>query len=600
MRILAATLVPLLILGGLELGLRLGGYGYPTSLFLPNSIQGREYLIPNHKFSYRFFPPALAREPVLFRMPAEKPEGTYRIFLFGESAALGDPDPAYGLGRHLEVLLEAYYPSANVEVICVAMTAINSHVILPIARECARHDGDLWVIYMGNNEMVGPFGAGTVFGTRAPHRTIVRSLLALKTTRLGQLLDTVLKRLQGNPTAPDSWHGINMFTRNPLRQDDAARLRSYANFEANLEDMLRAGAAADVPILISTVGSNLRDCSPFASLHAADLAPDRLAEWERLYQDGIAFEKNGASEAALNAYSNAAAIDPQFAELQFRMGKCHLALTNAVGALQAFERARDYDVLAVRADTRINAIIQDTAMRQPTGKVITLDVTQALAQDSPNGIPGRDLFYDHVHYTLEGNHQLARIFAERIVALPPPEFADIATEAWIDKENCNRHLAATVWDQGRLWTTVQQRIAVPPFTTQTSHEANLRHCETRFQELLTEITVETSKQLGRQTYEEALSKDPDDILLTGNFAQFLEMIGSRNEAIHQGRRLCHLLPDHPWPQYYVGLLLVKDERLKEAAQHFQQALDLRSDFTRAHDQLHRIRVSHPSLVDDGR
>ena len=46
------------------------------------------------------------------------------------------------------------------------MTAINSHAILPIARECARRDGDLWIIYMGNNEMVGPFGAGTVFGSR--------------------------------------------------------------------------------------------------------------------------------------------------------------------------------------------------------------------------------------------------------------------------------------------------------------------------------------------------------------------------------------------------------------------------------------------------
>jgi hypothetical protein len=27
---------------------------------------------------------------------------------------------------------------------------------LPIARECAKGDGDLSVIYMGNNEMMGP------------------------------------------------------------------------------------------------------------------------------------------------------------------------------------------------------------------------------------------------------------------------------------------------------------------------------------------------------------------------------------------------------------------------------------------------------------
>ncbi len=31
------------------------------SFFLPNTIDGQEYLVPNEKFSYRFFPPALAR-----------------------------------------------------------------------------------------------------------------------------------------------------------------------------------------------------------------------------------------------------------------------------------------------------------------------------------------------------------------------------------------------------------------------------------------------------------------------------------------------------------------------------------------------------------
>ena len=48
------------------------------------------------------------------------------------------------------------------------MTAINSHAVLPIARECARHEGDLWIVYMGNNEMIGPFGAISVFGSQAP------------------------------------------------------------------------------------------------------------------------------------------------------------------------------------------------------------------------------------------------------------------------------------------------------------------------------------------------------------------------------------------------------------------------------------------------
>ena len=44
MRLAAATLVPLFLLGVLELGLRLSGYGYPTRLFLPLRIGGEDFL----------------------------------------------------------------------------------------------------------------------------------------------------------------------------------------------------------------------------------------------------------------------------------------------------------------------------------------------------------------------------------------------------------------------------------------------------------------------------------------------------------------------------------------------------------------------------
>ena len=67
-------------------------------------------------------------------MPAKKPAGAYRIFLFGESAAQGDPDPSFGAGRYLQALLRERYPGMDFEVVCVAMTAINSHAILPIVR----------------------------------------------------------------------------------------------------------------------------------------------------------------------------------------------------------------------------------------------------------------------------------------------------------------------------------------------------------------------------------------------------------------------------------------------------------------------------------
>ena len=178
--------VPALLLGLAEGAFRLAGYGHPTSFFVASPHHENGALIENAKFAWRFLPPTLARasQPTLLRR--EKSRGTTRVFLFGESAAEGDPEPAFGMPRLLKVLLEGRFPGRDFEVINAAVTAINSHAILPIARECAGLDGDFWVLYIGHNEVMGPFGAGTVFGRKTPPLSTLRLGLSLKQFRLGQ------------------------------------------------------------------------------------------------------------------------------------------------------------------------------------------------------------------------------------------------------------------------------------------------------------------------------------------------------------------------------------------------------------------------------
>ena len=138
---LLALALPFLLLAGLECVPRVAGYGYPTALFLRELIGGQDYYVPNDRFGFRFIPPAIARTPFALRLPVKKPVNSYRIFLFGESAAPGDPDPTFGVGLYLRTLLHERSPGRDFDVVCVAMTAINSHAILPIARECERRDG---------------------------------------------------------------------------------------------------------------------------------------------------------------------------------------------------------------------------------------------------------------------------------------------------------------------------------------------------------------------------------------------------------------------------------------------------------------------------
>src|ERR1017187_5148207 len=268
---LAAAGLPLLLLVGVELALRVGGYGYSTDFFKRATIAGQDYFVENDQFGLRFFPPSLVRVPSPVFMRAKKAPDTIRIFIRGESAALGDPRPNYGAGRYLEALLRARYPGAKFEVVNTAVTAINSHVILPIARECAHHEGDVWVVYMGNNEMVGPFGAATVFGLQAPPLRLVRLSLMLKETRLGQLLGALGHKLRPSSSGPSEWHGMKMFLQNQVPPNDARKEVVYLSFHQNLEDLLRAGLDSGARIVLSTVAVNLKDCPPFGSWPVTNL-----------------------------------------------------------------------------------------------------------------------------------------------------------------------------------------------------------------------------------------------------------------------------------------------------------------------------------------
>jgi hypothetical protein len=148
---LAAMLVAPLLLLVLEVGLRLADYGYPTGFYVRAAGAGVD--MTNYRFGWRFFPPSIARSPEPHLLSAKAP-GTIRIFVLGGSAAQGVPNPRFNFGRILEVMLQDRYPGLSFEVVNTAMTAINSHVVREIVRDCAQHEPSAFLVYMGNNEVV--------------------------------------------------------------------------------------------------------------------------------------------------------------------------------------------------------------------------------------------------------------------------------------------------------------------------------------------------------------------------------------------------------------------------------------------------------------
>ena len=328
-RLAVVILAPVLFFTLLEAGLRVGGYGYPTTFFVGPDANG--VCRTNLQFGWRFFPRSIARTPVPCVLSA-KPAGAIRIFVLGSSAAQGIPDPSFGVGRILEVLLRERYPDMKFEVVNGAMTAINSHVAVEIARDCAAHQPDLFVVYMGNNEVVGPYGPGTVFQQWSPSLRFIRANVWLKSTRTGQLLDDAIGWLHPRKGANTAWQGLEMFMDNPVAADDPRLPVVYDDFRQNLADICQIARRAGAGVVLSTVAVNLKDCPPFASQHRSDLSADDLTKWKALYQAGVELEGKEKWQQAIAKYEAAAKIDDRFAELAFRRGRCLAALRPMEGS----------------------------------------------------------------------------------------------------------------------------------------------------------------------------------------------------------------------------------------------------------------------------
>jgi hypothetical protein len=87
--ILISVIISVLFILMAEGGLRLAGYGNPSSFLLKHNIDGRKVYINNIFYTEKFFTPELIRTPMPIVIDREKAENTIRIVIAGESAAIG-------------------------------------------------------------------------------------------------------------------------------------------------------------------------------------------------------------------------------------------------------------------------------------------------------------------------------------------------------------------------------------------------------------------------------------------------------------------------------------------------------------------------------
>ena len=568
--VLFLGVMPLLILVLAEMGLGLAGFGADPHLFIPISDGGKEYYVGNDAYFGRFFPPGLGRAPNLMRFPAEKTDGAFRVFVLGASAAMGQPDPAYGLARFIEVMLSARFPEANIEVISATTVAINSHVVRAMALECARHEPDLFIIYLGNNEVVGPYGAGTVFLAFSRSRALIRAGLWFRSLRLGQLTQRLLAALGGGQSRRE-WHGMAMFMEHEVPADDPRLASVYDHFKANLSDIVRAGLDADAQVMVSTVGCNLRDLPPFASRHRPGITDAELAAWDDHAARAAACLDAGDPHAAVVEFEQALAIDDRHAKLHYRLGRAQLAVNAADGARAAFVRARDLDTLRFRADSRINAVIRDLTARPKSEGMVFVDGAAALDRAAEHGIAGDEFFFEHVHLTNEGAYLVARTLYDHLLPRLPQWLVDKgdAAAAPLTRDACYEHLALTpanVFDQLNHFVSMSVR---PPFTNQVDYRARPARLRQRLERTFMHKMPRGLKE-ARAHYECALQRRPNDDRIRINYAAILSDSGEHEAAVQQ---YCRVVGNYRSSELYekLGRALLSAGRHDEALQQLGKA-----------------------------
>jgi len=618
----AAIVIPALTFLVVEVGLRVGRYGYPAESIVKVDINGAEYYGDNSKFSWRFFPRHVAREMDPFVFPAEKSENSYRVFVLGASAAMGVPNTACSLGRVLEVMLREEYPGVNFEVVTAAMAAINSHVVLEMAKDCARHEPDLFVVYLGNNEVVGPYGAGTVFAPLRGRLSWIRAGIWAKGTRLGQVVTNVLGTVGLVSRGPDVWSVLEMYVDRQVRRGDASLQTVYSHFQSNLEDIVVAGLKGGAKVIVCTVGSNLKDHAPLGSLHRADLTAAEKGKWEEIYEKGVGHESSGEYGEAVADYLAAGKIDDRYADLQFRLGRCYWAMGEYDRAGDVFLFAREQDTLRVRADATINGVIRSVAKDMSGRGVYLVDSVVVFMQNSPHGIAGGELFYEHVHLNFKGAHLLARAIFEQVAEILPEKIrVHKAGEGVVLTEGeCARRLAYSDWGRYKAAKEIFDTfINRAPFTNQVYYESTARRAR---QEIANLREVLTQENLSRAAglFRAAIEKDTGDWHLRYKYGQMLgeglnDMEGAAEQfrlvqeryphsytacnalgdvlreqgdfegAVEQYLKVVRIHPGHAAAHYYLGWSYLKLGQTGKAVEYYAKTIRVQPGAVRAYNDL---------------
>ncbi|MXZ16828.1 MAG: hypothetical protein F4069_10205 [Rhodothermaceae bacterium] len=400
--------IPVLFFVLVEGGLRIIGFGEDYPLFVPVEA-APDYLVMNREVANRYFNQEV-RVPTglhdVFR--AERDSSTLRIFVQGGSSAAGYPYYYGGsFSRMLEQRLQQTWPERRVELVNVAMAAINSYTILDQVDEILDQSPDAVLIYAGHNEFYGALGVGSS-QSLGRYRQIVNLYLRLQSWRtlqlirsgLTQVAQVVSRNREGSSTLME-----RMVRRQEIELGSDTYQTGMRQFRGNLRSILNKYQRHDIPVFIGTVASNERTHPPFQSGLMPSVDPD---QWNRAYEEALRAEFLPVS---IERMYKVIALDSMAAQSWFALGTLTDMQGDYIQARQAYIMAKDLDQLRFRATEEVNQIIREEAAG---AGAILVDTQGSLREQANENIIGSDLMLEHLHPNLEGYFVVADAFYDAV------------------------------------------------------------------------------------------------------------------------------------------------------------------------------------------
>jgi len=476
--------------------------------------------------------------------PVEKADGTTRIFCVGGSTTFGRPfDDATSFCGWLRELLPEIDPSHRWEVINAGGVSYASYRVALLMEELVGYEPDVFVVYSGQNEFLEartysgiiamPPAVRGLGSLAARTRTYAALGGAIESIRSGgkevasvtTLSDDVITRLDAS-IGPDDYH-----------RDLAQRRQVIDHYRFNLMRMAEIADSVGASVHLVVPASNLEHCTPFKSEHAEGLGQDGEARWDEAMAKTRQAVIDGDVEAALRHLETAREIDPHHAAGLFATGTFLAQVGRFDEARVAFEQARDEDVCPLRILGEMESIVREVAMDRGLGLT---DFESVVDRQAADGIPGSDVFLDHVHPTIEGNGLLARSILDDLIGnttvTPSTEWDEAVFEAVGNRisariDDTDRGLALMKLSKvlgwaGKIqesWRLAQQAVRLAPTDSAVQYQAGL-----------------TAQLMGQSEeaiihYRNAITIQPDVDLPRQNLGVLLQQQGDMDGAVEQFR-----------------------------------------------------------------